>query len=434
MKACILKAPAPVESNPLAFVDVPLPEPSAGEVLVRVSHCGVCRTDLHVVEGELPPRKSPVIPGHQVVGTIETLGAGAHKFPAGARVGIAWLHHTDGTCEYCRSGAENLCDHPTFTGYSVDGGYAEYVVAPEDFVYKIPEGFSDEQAAPLLCAGIIGFRSLRLAGLDKSQRDSSGTVIPGDAPQPVHKLGFYGFGAAAHVAIQVALHWHVEVYAMTRDARHQRLALDLGAKWAGDTFAEPPSKLDAAIVFAPAGAIIPAALNVLRKGGTLVLGGIHMSPIPSFSYDLLYEERVIRSVANNTRRDGEDFLRIAAQIPIHSRVQLFPLQEANRALNALKTMASKALPFSKSRTRLFFRLRQMFRRWHRHSCLCPVKECYNAFPICIFPAPSPKPNIDPYFHIFAVVRNRDAHSRMRATGPVLEITDASQVPSNEWLT
>jgi propanol-preferring alcohol dehydrogenase len=336
MKACILKVPARVETNPLAFVDVPLPEPAAGEVLVRVSHCGVCRTDLHVVEGELPPRKSPVIPGHQVVGTIETLGAGAHKFPAGARVGIAWLHHTDGTCEYCRSGAENLCDHPTFTGYSVDGGYAEYVVAPEDFVYKIPEGFSDEQAAPLLCAGIIGFRSLRLAGLDKSQRDSSGTVIPGYASQPIRKLGFYGFGAAAHVAIQVALHWNVEVYAMTRDARHQRLALDLGAKWAGDTFAEPPDKLDAAIVFAPAGAIIPAALKVLRKGGTLVLGGIHMSPIPSFSYDLLYEERVIRSVANNTRRDGEDFLCIAAQIPIHSHVQLFPLPEANRALNALK--------------------------------------------------------------------------------------------------
>jgi propanol-preferring alcohol dehydrogenase len=322
MKACILKAPAPVETNPLAFVDVPVPQPAAGEVLVRVSHCGVCRTDLHVVEGELPPRKSPVIPGHQVVGTIEALGAGARKFPAGTRVGVAWLHHTDGICEYCRSGAENLCDNPTFTGYTVDGGYAEHVVASEDFVYKIPEEFSDDQAAPLLCAGIIGFRCLRLSGIKARG-----------------KLGFYGFGAAAHLAIQVALHWNVEVYAMTRDARHQRLALDLGAKWAGDTFAAPPAKLDAAIVFAPAGAIVPAALNVLRKGGTLVLGGIHMSPIPTFSYDLLYQERVIRSVANNTRQDGEDFLQIAAKIPIHTRVQLFPLQDANRALNALKNDA-----------------------------------------------------------------------------------------------
>jgi propanol-preferring alcohol dehydrogenase len=322
MKACILKTPAPVETNPLAFVDVPLPKPAAGEVLVHVTHCGVCRTDLHVVEGELRRRKSPVIPGHQVVGTMHTAGPGAQKFPPGARLGIAWLHHADGTCEYCRSGDENLCDNPTFTGYTVDGGYAEYIVAPEDFVYAIPESFSDEQAAPLLCAGIIGFRSLRLSGIKAGG-----------------KLGFYGFGAAAHLAIQVALYWKVEVYAMTRDVRHQRLALDLGAKWTGDTFEEPPVKLDAAIVFAPAGAIIPAALNALRKGGSLVLGGIHMSPIPSFSYDLLYQERVIRSVANNTRKDGEDFLRIAAEIPIRTHVQLFPLQDANRALNALKNDA-----------------------------------------------------------------------------------------------
>src|SRR5580658_2849940 len=282
MKACLLNSPARIEANPLQFIDVSVPNPAKGEVLIRVHACGVCRTDLHVIEGELKPQKSPVIPGHQVVGVVEKLGEGTRRYAIGARVGVAWLHHTDGTCMYCRMGEENLCDHPTFTGYSVDGGYAEYVVAPEDFVYKIPEGFSDEQAAPLLCAGIIGFRSLRLAGLDKSQRDSSGTGIPGYAPQTIHNLGFYGFGAAAHVAIQVALHWNVEVYAMTRDARHQRLALELGAKWAGDTFAEPPDKLDAAIVFAPAGAIIPAALKVLRKGGTLVLGGIHMSPIPSF--------------------------------------------------------------------------------------------------------------------------------------------------------
>jgi len=237
-------------------------------------------------------------------------------------VGIAWLHHTDGTCEFCRSGAENLCDHPTFTGYTVDGGYAEYAVASEDFIYAIPEQFPDERAAPLLCAGIIGFRSLRLSGI-----------------KPGGKLGFYGFGAAAHVAIQVAMHWNIDVYAATRDARHQRLALELGAKWAGATFAEPPAKLDAAIVFAPAGEIVPAALKALRKGGTLVLGGIHMSPIPSFDYDLLYQERVIRSVANNTRQDGEDFLRVAAEIRIRSHTQLFPLREANRALNALKNDA-----------------------------------------------------------------------------------------------
>ncbi|MGA2430358.1 MAG: zinc-dependent alcohol dehydrogenase family protein [Candidatus Acidiferrum sp.] len=324
MKACLLKSPAPVETNPLVFTDVAVPQPADGEVLVRVSYCGVCRTDLHVVEGELPPRKSPVIPGHQVVGTVEALGVGARKFQLGARVGVAWLHHTDGTCEYCRAGAENLCDNPTFTGYTVDGGYAEYVVASQDFVYAIPQSFSDEQAAPLLCAGIIGFRCLRLSGIKSGE-----------------KLGFYGFGAAAHLAIQVALYWNADVYAMTRDERHRRLALDLGAKWAGDTFADPPERLDAAIVFAPAGEIVPAALKVLRKGGALVLGGIHMSPIPSFSYDLLYQERLIRSVANNTRRDGEDFLRAAAEIPIKTRVQLFALRDANRALNSLKNDATE---------------------------------------------------------------------------------------------
>jgi propanol-preferring alcohol dehydrogenase len=277
---------------------------------------------LHVIEGELPPRISPLIPGHQVVGIVESGGEGAQRFPLGARVGVAWLHHTDGTCEYCRSGAENLCDHPSFTGYSVNGGYAEYITAPQDFVYPIPAEFPDEQAAPLLCAGIIGFRSLRLTGI-----------------KPGGRLGFYGFGAAAHLAIQVARHWNVEVYASTRDARHQRLAMELGAVWAGGTLDEPPRKLDAAIIFAPAGEIVPAALRALRKGGTLVLGGIHMSPIPSFDYDLLYEERVVRSVANNTRRDGEEFLRTAAEIPIRTRVQMFPLRDANRALNNLKNDA-----------------------------------------------------------------------------------------------
>jgi alcohol dehydrogenase, propanol-preferring len=322
MKACLLRAPAAIETNPLEYADAATPEPKGGEVLVRVRACGVCRTDLHVIEGELPPRKSPVIPGHQVVGVVERQGENARRFGIGDRVGIAWLHRTDGTCEYCRSGAENLCDNPLFTGYTVDGGYAEFIVAPEDFVYAIPEGFPDEQAAPLLCAGIIGFRSLRLSGIKAGGR-----------------LGFYGFGAAAHVAIQVALHWGVEVFASTRDARHQKLALELGAAWAGGTFDEPPKKLNAAIVFAPAGEIVPAALKALKKGGVLVLGGIHMSLIPSFSYDLLYQERVIRSVANNTRNDGEDFLRVAAEIPIRTHVQIFPLSEANRALNGLKNDA-----------------------------------------------------------------------------------------------
>jgi propanol-preferring alcohol dehydrogenase len=319
MKACLLQMPAAIEMNPLEYADVETPQPKSGEVLVRVRACGVCRTDLHVIEGELPPLKSPVIPGHQVVGIVEKQGENTRRFAIGDRVGVAWLHRTDGSCEYCRSGAENLCDNPMFTGYSVDGGYAEYIVAPEDFVYAIPARFPDEQTAPMLCAGIIGFRSLRLSGIKAGGR-----------------LGFYGFGAAAHVAIQVARHWGVEVFASTRDVRHQELALELGAAWAGGTFDEPPKKLDAAILFAPAGEIVPAALRALKKGGVLVLGGIHMSPIPSFEYQLLYQERVIRSVANNTRQDGEDFLRVAAEIPICTHVQIFPLAEANRALNALK--------------------------------------------------------------------------------------------------
>jgi propanol-preferring alcohol dehydrogenase len=278
-----------------------------------------------VVEGELPPRKSPVIPGHQVVGVIEQLGESAHRFVVGARVGIPWLHETDGVCEYCRSGKENLCGAATFTGYMVDGGYAEYAVAPEAFVYPIPESFSDLDAAPLLCAGIIGFRALRLSEIGPGKR-----------------LGIYGFGAAAHVLIQVARHWGVEVYAFTRDAAHQRLALDMGAAWAGYSSAgytngHGPQALDSAIIFAPAGELVPAALKSLRKGGTLVLAGIHMSTIPAMDYSLLYWERVVRSVANNTRQDGEDFLRVAAEIPIRTRVQVFPLAEANRALNALKS-------------------------------------------------------------------------------------------------
>jgi len=322
MKACLLRTPAKIETNPLQFAEVDTPRPGAGEVRVRVQVCGVCRTDLHVIEGELPTRKSPLIPGHQVIGSVEDCGAGATRFAKGARVGIAWLHKTDGTCEYCKRGEENLCDAPEFTGYSVNGGYAESVVAPESFVYPMPEGFPGEQAAPLLCAGIIGYRCLRIAQVGAGA-----------------KVGFYGFGAAAHVAIQVARYWGADVYASTRDRRHQQLAMELGAQWAGGTLEAPPEKLDAAIVFAPAGEIVPAALKALHKGGRLILGGIHMSAIPSFGYDLLYGERMIRSVANNTRQDGEEFLRLAAEIPIRTHVQVYPLNEANQALNALKNDA-----------------------------------------------------------------------------------------------
>ncbi len=322
MKACLLRSTKRIETNPLDFTDTPNPVPAGGQVLVRVIACGVCRTDLHVIEGELPPGKMPVIPGHQVVGIVEQSGDRANRFQPGTVVGIPWLHRTCGACEYCRAGKENLCESPEFTGYTVDGGYAEYAVAPEEFVYPIPGGFPAEQAAPLLCAGIIGFRSLRLSGIQQGGR-----------------LGFYGFGAAAHVAIQVARFWKIEVYVCTRDLRHQQLAVEMGATWAGETLAEPPAKLDSAIIFAPAGEIVPAALKALKKGGTLALAGIHMSPIPPLDYALLYHERVIRSVANNTRQDGEDFLRLAAEIPIKTQIEVFPLPDANRALNSLKNDA-----------------------------------------------------------------------------------------------
>jgi propanol-preferring alcohol dehydrogenase len=320
MKACVLHSRGPVTGNPLQYSDVPAPtELAPHQIRLRVHACGICRTDLHVVEGELPPRKTPLIPGHQVVGVVDRLGSAAVRLRMGDRVGIPWLHETCGQCEFCLSGRENLCERASFTGYTVDGGYAEYIVAPEQFAYRIPEGFSDLKAAPLLCAGIIGFRCLRVSAI-----------------QPGGTLGLYGFGAAAHVAIQVARYWNVRVLAFTRDERHQRLARDLGAVWAGGGLDVSPEKLDAAILFAPAGELVPAALGNLKKGGTVVLGGIHMSPIPQMPYELLYHERAVRSVANNTRRDGEDFLELAAKIPIETRIETFPLAEANRALNALK--------------------------------------------------------------------------------------------------
>lgn len=322
MKAALLRANALIETNPLELVELPVPQPGNDQVLVKVNACAVCRTDLHVIEGELAERHLPIIPGHQVVGRIEQLGPAATGLKINDRVGIPWLHQTCGRCEYCRDGKENLCERALFTGHTVNGGYAEYVLAPADFVYKIPDAFSDVEAAPLLCAGIIGFRSLRLSGLI--------------GPSAGRRLGLYGFGAAAHVAIQVAKHWGVDVYAFTRDERHRHLAEDLGAVWAGGSDDAPPVKMDSIIIFAPAGELVISALKVLNKGGTLALGGIHMSQIPPIDYRLLYHERVVRSVANNTRQDGIDFLRVAAEIPIKTQTQLFSLAEANQALNALK--------------------------------------------------------------------------------------------------
>jgi propanol-preferring alcohol dehydrogenase len=322
MRACLLRKPAPVDARPLELSQVDVPTPREGEVLLTVSACGVCRTDLHVVEGELPVRRSPVIPGHQVVGRVAALGAGAEGFKEGDRVGLAWLNRTDGVCRFCRAGRENLCERAEFTGWTRDGGYAEFVAAPASFLYRLPESFDDAQAAPLLCAGIIGYRALRLTGLEKWKGA---------------RLGIYGFGAAGHVCIQIARARGAEVYVMTRDReRHQALAEELGAAWIGGASDEPPVKLDAAIIFAPAGELVPVALKALDKGGALVLGGIHMSDIPSFPYELIYGERVVRSVANNTREDGREFLEEAARAGVRTSVQPFPLEEANEALRALK--------------------------------------------------------------------------------------------------
>lgn len=324
MLANRLHSPAAVETNPLVLEEVTAPSPGRDEVLIRVSVCGVCRTDLHVIEGELPPVRSPIVPGHQIIGTIEASGPGVSKFRVGERVGVAWLQKTCRDCEYCRAGRENLCESPVFTGYSVDGGYAELAIAPQDFLYRIPMQFSDTEAAPLLCAGIIGFRSLRIADTRKGAR-----------------LGLYGFGAAAHVAIQVARYWGVDVFAFTREERHRQLAVELGAVWSGGVAESPHKLLDAAIIFAPAGELVVSALERVKRGGAVVCAGIHMSAIPSFEYSKLYHERIIRSVANNTRADGDDFLAIAAEIPIRTRVEIFPLKETNKALNALKHDAIK---------------------------------------------------------------------------------------------
>ena len=325
MKGWILNKPAPVSEHPLHLSEMALPAPSDDELLLRVAACGICRTDLHVVEGDLPVRRSPVIPGHQIVGTVAALGSRVDGFNIGDRVGVAWLSRTCGVCEFCVAGRENLCDEAMFTGWTVDGGYAEYVTAPAAFTYPLPDSFNNLEAAPLLCAGIIGYRCLRLTGLTVDEWKGA-------------RLGLYGFGAAGHVCIQLARARGADVYVCTRDReRHQALANDLGATWVGDTFAQPPVKLDASIVFAPAGEIVPVALKAIRKGGTVVLGGIHMSSIPSFDYSLIYGERMVRSVANNTRADGREFLLEAARIPVRTHIQTFSFAQANEALIALKS-------------------------------------------------------------------------------------------------
>jgi len=327
VKASLLKGPGSIEDRPLVMEEVEQPSPRAGEVLLRVKACGICRTDLHVVEGELDRKLSPVIPGHQVVGIVEELGDGVTNLSRGQRVGAAWLHRTCGRCRFCITGRENLCDLAEFTGWTVNGGFAEFMIADANFVYPIPERFEDIHAAPLLCAGIIGYRALRLTDISDWKNA---------------RLGIFGFGAAGHVCIQIARARGADVYVATRDrSRHQKLAEELGAVWIGGTFDKPPVALDAAIIFAPAGEIVPAALASLDKGGKLVLGGIHMSPIPAFEYELIYGERSIQSVANNTRDDGREFLREAAEIGLQVSTETFELSALNDALRALKTDAIK---------------------------------------------------------------------------------------------
>ena len=303
----------------LTLVDLPTPRPGRGQLLIRIRACGVCRTDLHVVDGELAQGKLPIIPGHEIVGTVVEKGAGVERFAIGERVGVPWLGYTCGACRYCASGRENLCDAARFTGYHLDGGYAEYTVADQRYCFAIPREYDDASAAPLLCAGLIGYRSLAMAG---------------DAG----RIGIYGFGAAAHIVAQVARHQGRRIFAFTRpgDAEGQRFARELGAEWAGDSAAKPPEALEAAIIFAPVGPLVTAALRATAKGGTVVCAGIHMSDIPAFPYDILWGERVVRSVANLTRRDGEEFLAVAPTVPVKTSIEVLKLEQANEALARLR--------------------------------------------------------------------------------------------------
>jgi len=315
----LLEHAGPVDSAPLHLRTVPDPSPGPRQLRIKINACAVCHTDLHITEGDLPLPKLPIIPGHQIVGRVDALGPSVTAYKKGDRVGIPWLHSTDGTCPQCRRGLENLCDHGQFTGYHADGGYADFCIVPEDFAHPIPRAFSDEHAAPLLCAGIIGYRSYRLANLP-----------------PKARLGLYGFGASAHLVLQLARHQGHEVYVFTRAAAHRALAEKLGAVWTGSADEAPPHPLDSSIIFAPAGSLVPQALRVLRKAGTLALAGITMSPIPELDYSLLYHEHIVRSVANSTRQDCRDFLKLAAEIPIQTEIRLYDLHQANLALADLK--------------------------------------------------------------------------------------------------
>ena len=318
MRAVVLERAAPIERRPLALSEKAEPAPASGEVVLEVEACGVCRTDLHIAEGEVAARL-PVVPGHQAAGRIAGVGPGVTGYAAGDRVGVGWVASTCGVCNFCRSGHENLCEKATFTGRDRDGGYAERMTARAEWVYRLPEGFSAKEAAPLLCAGIIGYRSLRLSGIE-----------------PGGRLGLFGFGASAHLAIQAALHWKCEVFAFTREEHHKELARRMGAVWAGAADEDPGTALDAAVTFAPAGQLVPLALSRLRRGATLAVNAIHMSPIPSFPYEILYGERRVVSVMNYTRRDAEEFLDLAARIPIRARAELHPLEDANEALLRVK--------------------------------------------------------------------------------------------------
>lgn len=319
MLAQVLYEPRPITQQPLRLRDVPTPKIDRGQLLVKVTACGVCRTDLHTVEGELELPRLPLIPGHQVVGMVAAVGPDVDTFREGDRVGVVWLYRTCGACRYCRTGRENLCERGEFTGLHADGGYAEYMVVDAAFAYPLPGPLSDLEMAPLLCGGVIGYRALRLS-----------EVRPGET------LGLYGFGNSAHVTIQVARHWGCQVFVFTRSPGHQAHARELGAAWVGRAEDTPPEPLDAAIIFAPAGELIPQALRVLRPGGTVALAGIHMSPLPTMPYSLLYRERTLRSVANSTRQDARDLLALAATIGIRTEVTPFPLAAANEALLALK--------------------------------------------------------------------------------------------------
>jgi len=321
MRAMVLTGgPAPIGSAPLRLTELPVPEPGPGEVRVAVEVCGVCRTDLHVVEGDLPVRRPGIIPGHEVVGRVTRLGEGATRFAIGQRVGVAWLHASCGRCVYCRRGAENLCVAPRFTGWTDPGGYADALCAPEDFVYRLPDALSTAVAAPMLCAGIIGYRALVRSG-----------IRPGQA------LGLYGFGASAHIVLQIARHWGCSVYVATRGQRHQALAREMGAAWVGGADSVPPVKLQGAILFAPAGELVPVALAALDRGGTLAVAGIHLSDIPVLDYQAhLFQERTLCSVTANTRADGEALLHLAATIPLHASTEEFPLEQANEALFRLR--------------------------------------------------------------------------------------------------